>query len=54
MAAGPGPAALYAPVPDLSGTALCAKCGTAPVGPGGILCPGCKTAIASAIRAGGA
>lgn len=25
----------------------CAKCGTAPAGPGGILCPPCTTAIAA-------
>ena len=26
----------------------CSKCGTAEPGPGGILCPSCKTAIESA------
>ncbi len=24
---------------------LCSKCGNVPAGPGGILCPGCKTMI---------
>ena len=26
---------------------LCSKCGNVPAGPGGILCPGCKTMIES-------
>lgn len=30
--------------------ALCVLCGTSPVGPGGILCPGCRTAIEAANR----
>lgn len=47
LATEPGSASTYVPAPGLSGTASCASCGTAPVGPGGILCPGCKTAIAA-------
>jgi hypothetical protein len=30
--------------------ALCAKCGTNPAGPGGILCPGCAAAIGARLR----
>lgn len=27
---------------------MCFKCATAPVGPGGVLCPGCKARIEAA------
>jgi hypothetical protein len=30
--------------------ALCAKCGTNPVGHGGILCPGCAAEIGARLR----
>jgi hypothetical protein len=28
--------------------ALCQRCGVRPVGPGGIICPGCRVAIETA------
>jgi hypothetical protein len=47
---GPGsgqaqPASTVSPAMNTRWTATCACCHTGPPGPGGILCPGCKTAI---------
>jgi hypothetical protein len=30
--------------------AVCARCGENPVGPGGVICPDCRTAIEAANR----
>jgi hypothetical protein len=32
---------------DTTNSVNCSKCGTAPAGPGGILCPGCVTKISA-------
>jgi len=37
----------WKPAPD----AVCARCHENPVGPGGIICPDCRTAIEAANRA---